>query len=272
MAALFASDSWRQADAWFSLLPVVVGFSLLSSAGYIFNDIRNVDEDRSHPRKRLRPLAKRELKIGEAYLGFWVVVVLGLMVLFSGSMLIEYGIIVVMSGLLYLSLTLAYSTFFRGWAYVDVFILAFGFVLRVMGGSYAINLNPTWWIIAITYFLAVMLGFGKRLGETKLVGAFAFENGETRRALRKYSPTLLRKLVTLSAFIILGTHLAYSLAVRCVHSFYIFTNIPVIAGIFAYLRLAWRTDEVEMPEKLFFKNWVLLLSVICWLAIVMVTR
>lgn len=251
------------------MLPTVVGFSLISSAGYIFNDVRNAEEDRHHPRKRKRPVAAGAISEREAYLGFVLFALAGLGIL-AASYPATVGLNrVLVAGLLYFGVTLSYSSYFRKVAYLDVLVLGLGFVLRVAAGAFAIDLDPTWWLLGLTYALALLLGFGKRLGETQLAEKKQMTLGETRSSLIRYPAATLRNLVTLSGFGVMASYLAYCLLERSENPVFLLTLAPVVTGIFSYLRMAWRTDEVEVPERLFFSSRVLLGSVLLWLSMVM---
>jgi 4-hydroxybenzoate polyprenyltransferase len=185
LAAIFFHGSAADYKAWMHVLPVVLGFSLISSAGYLVNDILNREEDRHHPRKRKRALASGKITIPAA----WTAVALltaGAFVLLAAF----YGrgpVLAVVGG--YYLLSWLYSLMLRGLPLVDVLVIATGFAARVAAGAYALQsydatAYPTAWLLTCTYFLALLLGFGKRKGEWLLLERTHKTMGETRKALR----------------------------------------------------------------------------------------
>ncbi len=268
LAAIFFHGSAMQLGAWLHVLPVVVCFSLVSSAGYLLNDIVNREEDRRHPRKKRRPIASGLLSIGRA----WAAIV----VLATGSFVVLwsfYGwgpVLWVVGG--YYCLSWGYTFLLRGLPLLDVLFLALGFVARVAVGAYALNAHdetayPTAWLLGCTYFLALLLGFGKRKGEWLLLEKVHREMGSTRKALRGYTSDLLDVLTGASAILAGGTYIAYCLD-RPDRIPFVFTGIPALAGLMSYLRLAWRSTVVETPERLFLHSPLLVASVAVWLAMV----
>lgn len=268
VAALFFGGEAGSLEGWIQVFPLLVSFSGLASAGYLFNDVINRGEDRRHPRKRNRPVASGCLKVREVLL---VSLILALGSL--GILVCRYGLsgnysLVSWLGLGYLVLTGAYSMVFREMPLLDVLVLGVGFVARVAAGAFALGLAPTNWLLGCTYAMALLLGFGKRLGEWRLLERRGAEMGETRRALRGYTDTLLRALVGGSCLAAGSLYVAYCLT-HPARELLILTAFPVVVGLMSYLRMAWRSDIVETPEKLLFRSPVLLGSVGVWLLMIL---
>lgn len=268
VAVFFHGDALNLA-AWAAVLPMVVAFGLVSSAGYLLNDLVNLEEDRHHPRKRRRPLARGALNPGAARIAMIVSALSGL-----GLALAAYGwglALAVLAG--YYVLQWLYTYIFRDLPLVDVLILGLGFVARAAAGTFALRLLhpgivPTGWLLLCTYFLALLLGFGKRRGEWLLLQKTHHEVGETRRALRGYTALLLDVLLVLCLLLVGGVYVSYCF-LRADSDVFIFTVIPVVIGLVSYGRLAWRSPEVETPEVLLWKDRVLLLSLGCWAVMVL---
>ncbi|MBK1833431.1 UbiA prenyltransferase family protein [Roseibacillus ishigakijimensis] len=263
MAALFFAGKAGDLASWWQVLPVLVAFSALASAGYLWNDVLNREEDGRHPRKRHRPVASGLLP------GRQVLLLSGLLALGGlGCLWTAYGDELASrpacwSGAAYLGLTASYSAFFRGWPFVDVLTLAVGFVLRVAAGAYALGLEPTGWLMGCTYAMALLLGFGKRLGEWRLLEHRGRPVGETRPALRGYSEGLLKTLVGSCCLAVGGLYLAYCLS-QPNREILMVSVLPASVGLLSYLRLAWRSESVEAPEKLLFQSSLLAGSVIAF--------
>ena len=268
LAAVFFHGSASDWQAWLAVLPVVIGFSLVSSAGYLVNDLVNREEDRHHPRKQRRPIASGKIPTGQAWAG-----VVALVAIAAVIVLVPYGtgpVLLTVGG--YYALSWLYSFFLRGLPVLDVLFLALGFVARVAAGAFALQTYdptayPTAWLLVCTYFLAMLLGFGKRKGEWLLLEQTHRKLGETRKALGGYTAELLDVLTGFSALLAGGSYLAYCLDRPDAFPF-VFTALPAAAGLMSYLRLAWRSTVVETPERLFLHSPSLVASVAVWLGLV----
>lgn len=167
----------------------------------------------------------------------------------------------------YLVLTISYSAIFRSIPVVDVLTLGLGFVLRVAVGALALNLAPTGWLLGCTYAVSLMLGFGKRLGELRLLTKRGLKVGDSRSVLLGYSEALLCRLIGGCSLSAAGLYLAYCLT-RPERFLFLLSLMPVMVGLTSYLRIAFRSEQAEMPEKLFLKNPLLAGSVIFWVLLI----
>ena len=265
LAALFFHGDFLNLDAWLDLLPVMVSFSLAASVGYLFNDLINADEDARHPRKRNRPVTSGRISRRAA----WTAMVF-LSVLSLGIVICSYGwgsVLLVLAG--YFAISGLYSLVFRQVPFVDVLVLGLGFVVRVAVGAYALDLTPTTWLLVCTYTLALLLGFGKRKGEWRCMETHHQVVGETRRALRGYTKDLLDVLTGFCAVLAGTAYLMYCMQ-RPDRMPFMLTGVPVVMGLMSYLRLAWRSETVEAPERLLMRSPVLMASLVGWLAMVVV--
>ncbi len=268
LAPIFFHGAALEMGAWLAVLPIVVCFSLVSSAAYLVNDIVNSEEDRHHPRKKRRPIASGRIAARQARIA---VVILATLALGAAWLRYGWGPVVWMLGGYYV-LSWLYSFFLRGLPLLDVLFIAVGFVARVAAGAFALQTYdpgayPTPSLMGCTYFLALLLGFGKRKGEWLLLEKVHSGIGVTRKALRGYTSDLLDVLTGCSALLAGGTYIAYCLN-RPDRIPFVFTAVPVLAGLMSYLRLAWRSTVVETPERLFLHSPTLVASVLLWLCMV----
>ena len=187
-AVFFSGHAWDP-GAWWQVMPVALAFSVLASAGYLLNDVINRQEDRFHPRKRHRPVAAGRIRPRHALAAAAVLLVSGM-----GVVLRVYGSGAVLAVMCcYVGVTVLYSLWIRNVPVLDVMVLGWGFVLRVIAGAYALgvvyaDVHPTIWLIVCTYALALLLGFGKRRAEFLVLKRAGEEVGVTRAALKGYSP------------------------------------------------------------------------------------
>lgn len=181
-----------------SSLLAFVSFCLVSGAVYLINDIRDVEEDRQHPRKQFRPIAAGELRIGTAWT---LAVILGVAGLAIGYLTgIGLGVTVTV----YLLLQIGYSSFLKHQPIVDLAMVAGGFLLRAIAGGVASHLELSQWFLLVASFGSLFMVSGKRYSEMIALGADA----GTRRSLASYTDSYLRFTWMLSAVMVL---ISYSL-------------------------------------------------------------
>jgi decaprenyl-phosphate phosphoribosyltransferase len=175
-----------------------VAFSLISATVYLINDVRDVEEDRLHPRKRFRPVAAGELSPAAALVLAAVTGVLGFALGFVTSW--QLGVTLTV----YLVLQVLYSTFLKHLPVVDLALVSSGFLLRAIAGGVATEIPLSQWFLLVAAFGSFFMIAGKRYSELKSVGADA----GTRRSLLRYSESYLRFAWMLAAVMVL---ISYSL-------------------------------------------------------------
>ncbi len=201
-------------------LAAFLAFGFASSACYVLNDVRDAEADRAHPRKRLRPVASGAVSPARARaLGaVLAVLAIGAAVLTPvrpdpGVPAAEWANLLVLAGVgLYILNTLAYTRWLKHAPVADVVSLALGFVLRVLGGCAAVAVEPSTWLLNCTFFLAMFLALGKRLGERR-----AFGDGDggveaaaaARGVQARYTTDLLRMGTVVTAVATLLTYAGY---------------------------------------------------------------
>lgn len=181
-------------------------FALASSGSYVINDILDADADRNHPRKRSRPIPSGRVSLGAAKV-FAAFLFLAAAVPFLGLTPTARLWVCAFVGLYSLNV-LAYSFWIKHVAVMDVMSLSLGFVLRVLGGCAAVAIEPTIWLLNVTFFLAMFLAFGKRLGERRNL-ANADQAAAARAVHGVYTDEMLRMLVVVTGVISLVTYAEY---------------------------------------------------------------
>jgi decaprenyl-phosphate phosphoribosyltransferase len=175
-----------------------VSFCLISATVYLINDVRDVEEDRLHPRKRFRPIAAGELSPATALLLAAVTGVLGFALGFWTSLPLGLTLAV------YLLVQVLYSAFLKHLPVVDLAVVASGFLLRAIAGGVATGIALSQWFLLVAAFGSFFMIAGKRYSELKSIGADA----GTRRSLTRYSESYLRFAWMLAAVMVL---ISYSL-------------------------------------------------------------
>jgi 4-hydroxybenzoate polyprenyltransferase len=239
-------------------LAAFVCFCALSSAGYLLNDVVDVEADRAHPTKRMRPIAAGQVPVPFA-LGLGIaLVVLGL----AGTFLINLllGII----ALAYALLTAVYSTTFKHIVLLDIFGIAGGFVLRAAAGAIAIDVPISPWLYIATLLGALLIALGKRRTELETLGVEAAVGH--RRNLESYSIEFIDQLILVISSAAVMTYALYTFSAENLpknHSMML--TIPVVMyGLFRYLFLVREGEVGATPEELLYRDRPLLAAIVLW--------
>jgi len=247
---------------WGRSLLAVAAFCAASSAVYLVNDVLDREADRRHPSKCNRPIAAGDISVGVALVTAVVLAVAGMVVAFALG-----GWFPAVLGS-YILLVVAYSVVLKRVVFVDVLVLAAGFVLRVVGGAVAIDVPVSRWLLLCAYLLALYLALGKRRSELALLGDGA---GTHREVLGHYTLGLVDQAIS----VVLGaTVLAYALytvapeTVAKVGSEGLMATVPVVLyGLFRYLYLLHRYELGGSPTRVLVTDRPLLITVIVWFGV-----
>jgi 4-hydroxybenzoate polyprenyltransferase len=231
----------------------VLAFCALSGAVYAFNDVRDVEADREHPTKRHRPIASGVLSPRTALLwaaGLAITAIAGCAAL---------GGWVALCASAYLVQNIAYSIKLKHVAFVDVALIATGFLLRVLAGAAAIAVPVSGWLLVCTALISIFLGFGKRAHEL----AWAEHHGKaaaTRAALAGYRLPVLRVAMYVLAVTTVVAYIAYTIDPRTASYFgttrLVWSTPFVAGGILRFLSLAlWRPRDASPTEAMLRDGW-----------------
>ncbi len=240
-------------------------FCLLAGAVYTINDLVDVEADRVHPVKRHRPIASGVVPepVARAAAVTLVVTSLGL------GYLLDPGFALVAAA--YFLENLLYSFRLKRVAFVDVAMIATGFVLRVWAGGRATPVHVSGYMYACTALLALFLGFGKRRHELSLENA-----GKQRAALRSYSSSSLTVALALTGSATIVTYVAYTLDATT-EAFFRSTNLWLTApftvfGIGRFLFLvsgrAGRGARAESPTQEMLRDVPFVLNLVAWVVVI----
>ncbi len=222
-------------------------FCFAASAVYVINDIADKEFDRMHPVKRDRPIAAGTVGIGEGWSLSVLLLALSLvLLLILGSPL---TVSLVIAG--YVAINILYSFGLKRIVLIDLFVIATGFILRILAGGYAIDVKVSSWLVMTTLFLSIFLGVAKRRSEFVLMPKGLDET--TRKVLSDYDLGLIDQILSISAASVIIAYALYTVSERTVHAFHtealIFTTIFVTYGVFRYLFLVHKTGLGENPTK-----------------------
>ncbi|HTW91439.1 MAG TPA: decaprenyl-phosphate phosphoribosyltransferase [bacterium] len=242
-----------------------VVFCLLAGAVYLVNDLVDVEHDRLHPRKRLRPIASGRLKPGVAKVAAVVAALVGL----GGSFALkwQFGIV----GLAYLLLELAYSFYLKRLVVLDVMTVAAGFALRAIAGTVLVHVTLSSWLFVCTILFALFISLAKRRHEL-----VTLEDGGAghRAVLENYSEALLDQMTAVATSATVIAYCLYTIAPETISKFgthNLMLTVPfVLYGVYRYLYLVYRKDMGGAPEQALLTDIPLLVDVLLWMASIVV--
>lgn len=234
-------------------------FCIVSSIIYIVNDLIDKEKDILHPVKRFRPLASGVISSKTALgliCGGGTTALLGSAIMFSRDLaLVNYVIF------LYLILNILYSFKLKNIVLLDVFVIAFGFLLRVYAGAFACGVPVSDFLLLTTLFLSLFLGFSKRKFEL-------YKSDISRTVLKNYSIELTNQFVIISAGLTIMCYTMYTLEPVIIKNFagyMVYSVIFVIYGIFQYLLITNRDGIDDPTENLYSDKGMI---VICFLYVI----
>ena len=237
----------------------LVAFCCASSAVYLINDIRDREEDRRHPLKRLRPIAAGTLKVPVAVLA--VAVLVGAAGFLAAGLGRPFALVLGT----YLVLNVLYTLWLKHMVILDVMTIAISFVLRVEAGSTATGIEISSWLLLCTIFLALFLAFSKRRHEITLL---AHEASGQRPVLDHYSPAFLDQMinvVTASSVVSYALYCVAEETVKKYHTKHLVFTIPlVLYGIFRYLYLMYQRPGERNPTEAILRDAPFLINILLW--------
>lgn len=242
-----------------------VVFSFIASSIYILNDYKDIEADKKHPEKMNRPLANGSISKKSAWLIFGVLVSAVVLLVFLGQEFFHKNLwkfsVIIAS---YFLMNLAYTFKLKHVAIVDIFIIAMGFVLRILAGGYSTGIAISQWAILLTFVLALVLAVGKRRGE--LINAAI--SGKTRKALDGYNVQFADIVLSISVTLAIICYLMFTLTPEVQGKFGVRVFYTVIFVVFAFLRYLQQTlvyNKTESPTKIVYKDHYIQITIVLWL-------
>ncbi len=239
-------------------------FSLSCSFIYIINDWADADIDALHPRKKNRPIPSGKISKSQALSLALVTIGCAASVFVIAQLPLAFGAIT----LLYVLLNLAYSFGLKTINIIEFFIVAINFVFRVLAGCYVIAVNPTSWILVVSFFLALFLILIKRKSELVVLKDQAKNH---RAVLQHYSVELLDKFIFIVATITITAYLLYTMDIKVQTALHtdkiLYTSLFVVLGIFRFVQLS-QSDEFSGegdPTTLLFKDRFTQVNLLLWM-------
>lgn len=238
-------------------------FSFAASAVYLLNDLADVEADRAHPVKKNRPIASGALSERTARIATAVLALIAC----GGALFLGWKVLAAIGA--YLVLQIAYTFKLKQVPYVDVLCIAAGFELRVLSGTFALDVPPTVYLLVVTFLLSTFLGFGKRMHELQAKSA-----KKTRSVLSKYSAKTLTVLLQLTALATTGTYVVYTLDPHTRAFFgtdYLAATIVFTEfGVIRFMDLVRNKSDADSPTEQMLRDWPFLTNLVLWAIAVVV--
>jgi 4-hydroxybenzoate polyprenyltransferase len=241
-----------------------LAFCCAASSIYLVNDLRDREEDRRHPLKKNRPIASGALAVPVA---IGASVALAAAAIGASAYLgLQFTVILAV----YLAINILYSSVLKKIVILDVMAVSSGYVLRVMAGAAAIDVEVSKWLLLCSIFLALLLIFSKRRHEIVLLGESAAEH---RAVLGHYSAAFLDQMINVVTASTVVSYALYAVDDHTVEKFgsdaLVYTLPLVLYGIFRYLYLVYQRNDIQDPTVSLLKDPALIVNVFLWGAAVL---
>ena len=261
---LFFGGVLLDRNALFYGIVVFFAYSFVASSIYCFNDIVDVAADRQHPVKCKRPIASGAISLGTGYVLMLLMLLLGVVLLMLLPAEVRWHVAAVMGG--YYLLNLAYCSWLKQYAILDVCIVAFGFVLRIAVGAYAAQVVPSQWIVLMTFLLTLFLSFAKRRDDVLRMN----ETGEApRKNTSRYNLTFINQAITITASVTLVCYIMYTVSPEVIERFHTrnlyMTSAFVLLGLLRYIQIAVVDEQSGDPTKVILRDRFSQIIVLAWL-------
>lgn len=245
-----------------SSIVTFIAFSLTASSVYCFNDIIDAEADRRHPVKCHRPIASGVVSRTQGYMLMATTLAVGM----AATQLLPQSRMEVAAVIgCYYVLNLAYCTWLKHHAIIDVCTIAFGFVLRIIAGGVATEIVLSQWIVLMTFLLTLFLSLAKRRDDVLRMEA----TGEApRKNTVRYNLTFINQAITIAAAVTIVCYIMYTVSPDVVSTYrtnhLYLTSIFVIIGLLRYLQIAMVDQKTGDPTKVVLHDHVTQLIIVFW--------
>ena len=240
-----------------TLFYLFIYFSLSASLVYVLNDLIDVENDKLHPQKKHRALASGVISKKSAYL------LILLIILTLGAFSFYLPIKVVYVTGTYLVMNLLYSLHLKTIPILELFIVALGFVFRILIGGFGVEVEPSKWIIMLTFFAALYVILSKRRGEILNKEAL-----NTRKVLSAYTEAYLTHAMIIVLSVSILAYIMYTVEPSVIKQFstdkIYMTSVFVILALLRHLQQTLVYNNTESPVKYIFKDKLLLITILMW--------
>jgi 4-hydroxybenzoate polyprenyltransferase len=254
--ALIFSENLFDGEMFLITVLAFFALSLVSSAGYVINDIVDQKKDQLHPEKRYRPIAAGRIKVPGAIILVILLLVLGLIIAYS----ITTGFFMIVISLFIA--TQIYTFYLKKILFADILTISSLFAIRAISGGLAIDVRISPWLILCPFFLAMFLGVGKRKADISLMKSDA---KKTRKVLEHYTEELTNQMMTLSTVLLIVSYSLYSFLSE--HPSLIYTLPFALYTILRFFHLINKGSTIARNPEEMFKDKPLIIGIVLWIVI-----
>lgn len=245
---MFFSSELFDTEVLMNSLIMFIAFCFTASSIYCYNDIVDADDDRNHPEKCHRPIAAGKVSVGAAYRIMGVTFILSIGTALTLPAPVMPSAVAVQ--LFYYVLNLAYCSRLKQYAIIDVCIVAFGFVLRILAGGIVGEIMLSKWIVLMTFLLTLFLSFAKRRDDVIRMN----ETGEApRKNTTRYNLTFINQAITITASVTLVCYIMYTVSPEVARQFgtenLYLTSVFVLLGLLRYIQITVVDKRSGDPTK-----------------------
>lgn len=263
-APIFFSNNLLKWDLFWPTLVVFASFCLISSSIYCFNDLRDVEADRQHPKKCHRPIASRKISIRGGYVMMMLCTIGAFALLpLTHSEATPYLYIIEAA---YWLMNIGYCIRLKQYAILDVTIIAVGFVMRVLVGGVATGIWISHWLVMMTFLVTLFLAFTKRNDDYRI---FEQTGQKPRVSITGYNKTFINEATAIIASVTLVCYIMYTMSEEVIARMgtrYVYlTSGWVLAGMLRYLQNMIVFGLSGSPTKSLVKDHFIQFSVLGWL-------
>lgn len=238
-------------------------FCFVASAVYIINDYRDREDDKKHPKKRLRPLASGTVKANTAIVIAVVLLLAGMVLSYFADT--HYRFLLIL--LFYFLMNMGYSLGLKNVPVLDMLIVAIGFSLRVKAGGIIASMDVSVWLNLMVFLLALFMAIAKRRDDIILKQ----ETGsDMRKVVKGYNTDFLNTMLAMFSAIIIMTYIMYCVSPVTIqrlgtyHLYY--TCIFVVAGLMRYLQITLVQNKAGSPTEILYKDRFIQITMLLWVA------
>lgn len=249
---VFFGGALLHPSAIYAGLITALSFSFAASSIYCLNDIIDIEDDKHHPIKCNRPLASGAISIPQGY-----TLMLLMLILSMASTFLLYDNQLKTAGVIafYWLLNIGYCLKLKQYAIIDVCIVAFGFVLRVLAGGISTSIHLSKWIVLMTFLLMLFLSFAKRRDDVVRMN----ETGHApRQNTIRYNLTFINQAITITSSVTLVCYIMYTVSPETIQNFhtdYLYlTSVFVLVGLLRYIQIAVVDKKSGDPTKVILRD------------------
>jgi len=263
-APIFFSSNLLKWELFWPTLIVFMAFCLISSSIYCFNDLRDVEADRLHPKKRLRPIASGAVSVRSGYV-MMIVCTIGAFALLPFAQSVNTPHLYLIMAI-YWIMNMAYCLWLKQYALIDVTIIAIGFVMRVLIGGLTTDIWISHWLVLMTFLVTLFLAFTKRNDDYRIYEQTGLK---PRISITGYNKTFINEATAIIASVTLVCYIMYTMSEEVIARMgtrYVYlTSGWVLAGMLRYLQNMIVFGLSGSPTKSLVKDHFIQFCILGWI-------